>query len=127
MTNYPTLRIGVLRALQNLKRHYSADNEIFDRADCPYDMDVRAVLKEILTVEVRLEEKIVEKRVVNDGSAARQGKAAGLSEPDQEQIAEALGHLMEQMTGLEDEEAVYKRALLADFKLQPPLKNHLWG
>src|SRR3546814_2542269 len=71
ITNYPPLRIGVLRALQNLKRHYSADNEIFDRDDCPYDMDVRAVLKEILTVEVRIEEKIVEKRVVNDGSAAR--------------------------------------------------------
>src|SRR3546814_5600274 len=78
MTNYPTLRIDVLRALQNRKRHYSADNEIFDRDDCPYDMDVRAVLKEILTVEVRIEEKIVEKRVVNDGSAARKGKAAGL-------------------------------------------------
>src|SRR3546814_13150289 len=101
MTNYPTLRIGVLRALQNLKRHYSADNEIFDRDDCPYDMDVRAVLKEILTVEVRIEEKIVEKRVVNDGSAARKGKAAGLSEADQEKIDEELGDLMEEVKGME--------------------------
>src|SRR3546814_4617371 len=25
MTNYPTLRIGVLRALQNLKRHYRSE------------------------------------------------------------------------------------------------------
>src|SRR3546814_2486949 len=99
MTNYPTLRIGVLRALQNLKRHYSADNEIFDRDDCPYDMDVRAVLKDILTVEVSIEEKIVEKRVVNDGSAYRKEKAAGISEADQEKIDAEQGDQMEQLRG----------------------------
>src|SRR3546814_5121352 len=81
-------------------------------------MDVRAVLKEILTVEVRIEEKIVEKRVVNDGSAARKGKAAGLSEADQEKIAEELGDLMEQLKGMEDEEDLDQAARLAVFKLK---------
>src|SRR3546814_21041763 len=78
-------------------------------------MDVRAVLKEILTVEVRIEEKIVEKRVVNDGSAARKGKAAGISEADQEQIAEELGDLMEQLKGMGDKEALDQEAGLAAF------------
>src|SRR3546814_4526949 len=81
-------------------------------------MDVRAVLKEILTVEVRIEEKIGEKRVVNDGSAARKGKAAGLSEADQEKIAEELGDLMEQLKGMEDEEDLDQAARLAVFKLK---------
>lgn len=122
MITYPTLRIGVLRALQDLKRHYSADPEIFSRDDCPYDLDVRAVLSEILAVETVTVEKIVEKIVVNDGAVSeRRGKAAGLNEADQENIANELSELLEQLKSMEEgkgEAELDQAARLAVFKLK---------
>ena len=117
---YPTLRIGVLRALQTLKQHYLADPEIFDRPDCPYDIDVRKVLKEILEIEVRVEERVVEKRVVNDGGERRK-KAPGLNEEDQEKIATELAELLEQLKDMEEgegEKELDQTARLAVFKLK---------
>ncbi|WOF44351.1 hypothetical protein KNJ79_05310 [Sphingopyxis indica] len=116
---YPTLRIGVLRSLQSLKKHYLADQEIFDRPDCPYDIDVRNVLKEILQIEERVVE--VEKRIVNDGSPERRKKAPGLAEEDQEKIAAELAELLEQLKGMEEgegENELDPSARLAVFKLK---------
>jgi len=123
MTNiaFPTLRIGVLRALQTLKQHYLADPEIFDRPDCPYDIDVRDVLKEILTVEEKIVEKVVEKRVVNDSGAGSRKKAPGLNEEDQEKIATELADLLEQLKDMEEgegEQGLDQTARLAVFKLK---------
>lgn len=117
---YPTLRIGVLRALQTLKQQYMADPEIFDRPDCPYDIDVRKVLGEILTVEEKIVEKVVEKRIVNDGGE-RKKKAPGLNEEDQEKIATELAELLEQLKDMEEgegEKELDQSARLAVFKLK---------
>ncbi len=121
MTNiaFPTLRIGVLRALQTLKQHYLADPEVFDSPACPYDIDVRNVLKEILQVEVK--ETVVEKRVVNDGTPERRKKAPGLNEEDQEKIATELSELLEQLKDMEGgggEAGLDQTARLAVFKLK---------
>lgn len=118
--SYPSLRIGVLRALQDLKRHYTVDPEIFQRSDCPYDSDVRAVLEEILKVETV--ERIVEKRVVHEsaGSGKRGPRPKmGLSEADQELVSNELTELLDELKKMNDpDKDLDQSAKLAVFKLK---------
>lgn len=118
--SYPSLRIGVLRALQDLKRHYTVDPEIFQRSDCPYDSDVRAVLEEILKVETV--EKIVEKRVVHEsaGSGKRGPRPKlGLNEADQELVSNELSDLLDELKKMNDpDKDLDQSAKLAVFKLK---------
>lgn len=61
MSNYPTLRLGVLQGLMTLKALVDVDENYLDRNDCPYDSELVTVLKQLF--EPRIVEKIKEVRV----------------------------------------------------------------
>lgn len=65
MSKFPTLRLGVLSSLADLKASYDADPAIFDDPDCPYDNDTIDILKKMFApkeVEIIKEVAVKEKK-----------------------------------------------------------------
>lgn len=67
MNTFPTLRLGVLQNLHNLKEQFTADSGLFDREGCPYDQETKVVLREILQTTVVEVERVVERVVEVSG------------------------------------------------------------
>lgn len=63
MNTFPTLRLGLLQNLLDLKRQFSADSGIFEQDSCPYDRETVAVLTSLMETTVVEVEKVVEKVV----------------------------------------------------------------
>lgn len=96
MNTYPTLRLGVLQAIAELKDLPDA----LTRPDCPYDRETIEVLEKIF--KVREVEKIVEK-IVEVSVAATRGRPSGdtkLSIEAQEDVADSATELLGQLKAL---------------------------
>ena len=99
MNTYPTLRLGVLQAIAELKDLPNA----LTRPDCPYDRETIEVLEKIF--KVREVEKIVDKIVevqVGPGGGTR-GRPSGdtkLSIEAQEDVADSATELLGQLKAL---------------------------
>lgn len=77
MSNYPTLRLGVLQGIAALKASVDADPGVLRRPECPYDNDTIDLLEKLFKpVEV---ERIVEVEVTKPqrGKVGRPRKNAG--------------------------------------------------
>lgn len=105
--SYPTLRLGVLQGIVELKAACDADPDHLRRADCPYDKDTIKVLAKLFKpVEIeRIVEKIVEKP--SKGAVGRPSGKRDLTDEDEAELeAEAREMLKElrEMAKTEDGE-----------------------
>lgn len=101
MMEYPTLRAAVLRGLVALKEALVADDTILDHEDCPYDQEVKGVLRDLLAVKVV--ERIVTKDVGGGGgSGAGRGrvKSRGVSDAAVDQVMVKVEDVMRQLEEL---------------------------
>lgn len=93
MSNYPTLRLGVLQSIASLKAACDAEDGFLRKPDCPYDIDTIKLLEELFrgkTVEVIKEVVVAERKGVG---RPKEGK---LSDDDAEEVeGEARGLLAE--------------------------------
>lgn len=94
MTTYPTLRIGVLQSLIELKAQLAHDNQLLELEVCPYDRETVTALKTIFTE--RVVERVVEKEVVRVISPEERADTK-MSLSDQEEVAESARELLSQL------------------------------
>lgn len=97
MSTFPTLRLGLLQSLRDLKRRYAADDKLFELEDCPYDSETKALLRDILEVSVNVieVEKIVEvEKVVRGG---------GVTDEDMGMVEDELRLCLEEVRALNKE------------------------
>lgn len=97
MSTFPTLRLGLLQNLRDLKRRYAADDKLFELEDCPYDNETKAILREILEVSVNVVEveKVVEVEVA--------AKSAGVTNEDMGMVEDELRLCLEEVRNLNKE------------------------
>lgn len=108
MKSFPPLRLAVLSGLATIKEDLSA----LDQEDCPYDAETIALLKQLLTPEVK--EITVEKEVFVEAARGRgrPSKDVRLSEDDQKKLTDEIGVLIQELkdlgngTGLETSERI---------------------
>lgn len=93
--HFPTLRIGVLQSLKELKEQFAADDSIFEQTGCPYDRETVEILKSILQVTVRVE--TVEKLVQPEIAIAKRG---GLTDEDVGIVEEELRTCLSELRSL---------------------------
>ncbi len=60
--HYPTVRLGVLQAIAELKSRFDADDSYFDNRLCPYDEETKTLLRGLFAA------KVLEKVVLKDRS-----------------------------------------------------------
>ena len=95
MTTYPTLRIGVLQALVELRGQYEHNDKFFEATDCPYDKETVAALKQIFKT------RVVEKEVIKEITVpVSSGSDAAMTLTDQEEVAESAKELLTQLKEL---------------------------
>ena len=100
MTTFPTLRIGVLQALLELKVATEADDALLSSAECPYDRETVDALNKIF--EVRTVEKEVIKEVIKEEKPQRGRPTVDpkLSEDDQQEVEDSARELLTQLKAL---------------------------
>lgn len=98
MTDYPTLRIGVLQSLMELKGRIEQDSNFLKLESCPYDNETVGVLDHIFAPI----ERIVEiEKLIEVGSLRRpRPKDMKLSEEDQSQVETTARDLLSQLNSL---------------------------
>lgn len=85
MSTHPTLRLGLLQTMLDLKRTYAADDALFEQSDCPYDHETKQVLKEILDISVQTVEVV---KLVH--AEPKAGKKGGITDEDVGVVEEEL-------------------------------------
>lgn len=100
MTTFPTLRIGVLQSICELKDKFNANDTLFDGKDCPYDAETIAALRQIFKIKIveTTIEKIIEREVT--GARGRPKVDSKLSEEDQQTVEESARELLDQLKTL---------------------------
>lgn len=96
MSNYPTLRLGVLHGLAGLKASMDADRNFLRHSACPYDDDTVDMLERLfkpITVEV-IKEVLVDKP--ERGKVGRPKKGQ-LSEDDTIEVEEEAKDLLKEL------------------------------
>lgn len=99
--NYPTLRLGALKSLVQLKHDFETDEGILEAGRSPYEFEINEMLRDLF--KVRVIEVVVEKEVIIDGGK-RGPKAGGLSEEDQELVEDELVTLLKDLRELKMED-----------------------
>lgn len=94
-TQFPTLRLGLLQTLRELKREFNTDDAIFTREDCPYDLETIEILKEILQTTVRTVE--VEKLIFAEAKA---GPKTGVNDEDMGVVEAELRQCLDELRNL---------------------------
>lgn len=100
MAHYPTLRLGVLIALQELKAQYDVDQGYFDAKDCPYDFETVEVLKKLFKQDLI---KIVRSEPRGVGGGGARGVGAPRKQRDaasESTLGDELEDLVAQMKEL---------------------------
>jgi hypothetical protein len=101
MSQYPPLRITVLSGLVEIKKRLETEPEWLDSPDCPYEGDVRTILKDLLATKIV--EKIVERNVGAGKPAARgrPSKDVELSEEDQALVRTEIKKMIAELNALD--------------------------
>lgn len=111
-TAFPTLRLGVLQSLRDLKQAYASDDKLFEHNDCPYDFETVSVLKEILDVSVRVEvvEKLVHAEVSRDARGGLTDDDIGIVEDELRLCLDELRNINKEREGVSrmDDETLLK-------------------
>lgn len=98
---YPTLRLGVLQGLAELKANFDADQEYLRNAECPYDNDTVALLEKLFApreIEV-IVEKLVEKP--SRGQVGRPSKSRELNDDDAAEIEQEAREMLTELRQLD--------------------------
>jgi hypothetical protein len=101
MSNYPTLRLGVLQGLSALKASCDAEPGFLRKQDCPYDNDTVKLLEQLFqpkTVEVTVE-KFIEKPV--KGKVGRPSKKRELGEDEASELEQEAKEMLKELRGLD--------------------------
>lgn len=97
MSNYPTLRFGVLQGIAELKAAVDAEPLYLRKPDCPYDKDTIKLLEKLFTPV----EKIIEKEIYLEKPAKGQlGRPSGKRDLTDDDAAELELEAKEMMTEL---------------------------
>jgi hypothetical protein len=99
MSTYPTLRLGVLQALIELKGYTEQHPDALRAKECPYDQETIQALELIFKTRVveKIVEKVVEKEVRGRGRPTGDTK---LSMADQEDVESSATELLAQLQAL---------------------------
>lgn len=100
MSNYPTLRLGVLQAMSDLKALVDADPEYLRKPECPYDRGTVELLERLfkpIEIEVRVEVP-VEKP--SRGQVGRPSKKTELTDEDAEEAEEEVKTILRELRGM---------------------------
>lgn len=102
---YPTLRLGVLQGLAELKANVDADPQYLRAADCPYDNDTIAMIERLFAakeIEV-IVEKLVEKP--SRGQVGRPSTKASLSDDDASEVEQEAREMLTELRQLARDES----------------------
>lgn len=105
MSKYPTLRLAALNQLAEVKNQLAADPAWLDHDECPYDPEVKELLKELVTaktVEVAVE-KVVS---TGPGQRGRPSKDVRLSEEDQQAVLDGIKKTMTELDEMANKEGL---------------------
>lgn len=119
MSHYPTLRIGVLTSLMQLKEDVDRNPDFLKAADCPYDRDVVDTIMSLF--KVKTVEKIIYKGAPAGVPTAKRGrprKEGDLSESNEIQVEDEITDLMVQLKNLSVNEKGEDKALDSATKIQ---------
>lgn len=99
MSTYPTLRLGVLQALIELKGYTEQHPEALQAKECPYDKETVDALELIFKTRVveKVVERVVEKEVRSRGRPTGDTK---LSDEDQQDVESSANELLGQLKAL---------------------------
>jgi hypothetical protein len=86
MDNYPTLRLGVLQGIIELKAKHDADQGYLRKRDCPYDNDTIMVLEKLFKVKTVEVIKEVEVTKPEKGKVGRPTKKKELTDDESSEI-----------------------------------------
>jgi hypothetical protein len=101
MATYPTLRLGVLQALIELKDATTQHEGLLRTKECPYDKETIEALETIF--KTRVVEKVVEREKVVEVVAKGRGRpttGTALTLVDQENVEESATELLGQLKAL---------------------------
>lgn len=102
--SYPTLRLGVLQGLAELKANFDADQEYLRKADCPYDNDTIAMLEKLFEpreIEV-IKEVIVDKP--ERGKVGRPSTKKELSDDDAVELETEAKEMLTELRQLDKQD-----------------------
>lgn len=100
MSNYPTLRLGVLQAMSDLKANVDADPEYLRQPECPYDSATVELLERLfkpIEIEV-IKEVVVDKP--QRGKVGRPSKKTELTDEDAVEAEEEAKELLKELRSL---------------------------
>jgi hypothetical protein len=99
MATYPTLRIGVLQSIVELKLLHEQDPSLLRDSTCPYDVETITALEQLFKTRVveKIVEKIVEKEARGRGRPTTETK---LTIADQELVEDSATELLGQLKEL---------------------------
>jgi hypothetical protein len=117
MSNYPTLRLGVLQGLSALKASCDAEPGYLRKAECPYDNDTVKLLEQLFQPKTIVEtvEKFIEKPA--KGKVGRPSKKRELGEDEVSEVENETKELLKELRNLDKDMAGEKKQLDTATKL----------
>lgn len=104
MNTFPTLRLGLLHNLRDLKAQFAANSLLFEDSGCPYDIETVLVLRDIMQTTV---ETVEVERVVY---VEKESKDGGVTDEDMGVVEDELRFALAEIRGLnKDLEGVAKK------------------
>lgn len=100
MSNYPTLRLGVLQAMSDLKALVDADPEYLRNPDCPYDSATVELLERLFKP---IEIEVIKEVQVEKPSRGKVGRPSGkgqLTDEDAEEAEEEVKQMLKELRSL---------------------------
>lgn len=100
MSNYPTLRLGVLQAMSDLKALVDADPEYLRKPECPYDLSTIELLERLfkpIEIEV-IKEVLVDKPV--RGKVGRPSNKKELNDDDAQEVEDEAKEMLKELRAL---------------------------
>jgi hypothetical protein len=97
MSNYPTLRLGVLQGLAGLKASFDADQTYLRKPDCPYDNDTVDLLEKLFKAR---EIEVIKEVVVDKPERGKVGRPSSKKELNDDDAAEVEAEAKEMLKEL---------------------------
>lgn len=100
MSNYPTLRLGVLQAMSDLKTLVDADPEYLRKPDCPYDSATVELLERLFKpIEVEVIKEVVVDKPTR-GKTGRPSTKNQLNDDDALEVEREAKELLKELRSL---------------------------
>jgi hypothetical protein len=99
--SYPTLRLGVLQGLAELKANCDADQSYLRKTECPYDIDTIKMIEKLfkpIEIEV-IKEVVVDKP--SRGQVGRPSKGRELNDDDAAEVEQEAREMLTELRQLD--------------------------